>query len=988
MPLTRKDFLKLTGTTAAGTFLGGLSFLSSCKKAPGKLRQAKETTSICPYCGVGCGLIVSARDGKIINIEGDPDHPVNEGSLCSKGASLFQLANNNNRLKKVLYRAPGSSQWEEKSWDWTISEISKRITGTRDSNWIDKDIKGNTVNRTDAIASMGSVFLNSEEAYLYSKMLRALGIVYMENQARLCVSSGIAANGETVGRGPMTNHWIDLANSDCIMIIGSNAAETFPISFKWINKAKDSGAKIIHVDPRFTRTSANSDIYAPLRTGTDIAFIGGMINYLLNDIKKNPDKYNLEYIKEYTNASFLINPGFKFKDGLFSGYNPSKKSYSKGSWQYQLNDDGIPLMDPSLKDPRCVFSLLKKHFARYDVDTVCDITGTPRDAYIETCKTFIKTGAKGKAGAIIFSSGACEHSHGTQNVRSYGILQLLLGNIGIAGGGLNGVAGATNGLGCSLQGLLFHWFPGALPVPKAGDQNLETYLKRVTPPKSKIPNTASPWMERTKHVVSLLKAWYGENATRGNDYCFNLLPRIGGNSSYMPLLGKIESRDIKGLICWGMNPAVSGPSSEKTRKAFEKLKWMIVTDLWETETAGFWKRPGTNPAKIQTEVFLLPAALSFEKEGSTTNSSRWVQWRYQAVQPPEEAKSDLWILNRLFKEIRKHYEASGGDNAQSILNMQWDYGPDDKPDVHIVAKEINGYDTTTNTLNDSPGSLKNDGTTSAGNWIFSGSYTENGNMTARRNVTDDSGIGLYSEWAWCWPANRRIFYNRASVDLKGVPWDKKRPVIKWNKSSEKWEGDVPDGGPPPGAIYPFIMKPEGRARLFGMGPADGPLPEHYEPWESAVSNKLSSQQINPLIEIFDNKKGNSTKFPIIATTFRLVEHMHSGAVTRNVPLLVELSPHMFIEMSHELASEKGISNGDRVKIFTARGKLNAFALVTRRLQPFTVHGKTVHQIGMPWNFGYYGLVTGDSANVLTPLVADPNSMIPEFRAFLCDVKKT
>lgn len=990
MATTRREFLKASGTTGAA--LTGLFSMRAttarAEKSRLRIRYATQSTTICPYCGVGCGMIVSSRNGKVINIEGDPNHPINEGSLCSKGNTLYQVVENERRLKNVLYRAPGSDRWERKSWNWTLNKIAARMKATRDANWTERDEHGNLVNRTESIASIGSVFPNSEEAYLYSKFLRALGLVFIENEARLCVSSAVAANSETFGRGPMSNHWRDLGNSDCVMIIGSNAAESFPNAFKWMQRAKEKGGTLIHVDPRFTRTSANADIHVQLRTGTDIAFIGGMIRYLLNDMAERPGNYNRDYVVDYTNAAFLVRPGFGLKDGLFTGYDAAKKAYDKATWQYQLDANGIPKMDCALKDPNCVFQLLKKHYARYDADRICGITGISKRVFRTACEAFCATGAKGKAGAIVSSSAACEQSHGTQNVRAYGILQLLLGNIGIAGGGLNGVTGAVNGLGTTLQGLVFPWLPGALPMPKAPDQSLASYLERVTPPKSRIPKTASPWRSRPKHVISLLKAWYGEHATAENDYGFDLLPKMGGNYSWIPLFRAIGAGTVKGLMCWGMNPAVSGPASETTRHALEQLDWMVVTDLWETETAGFWKRPGANPASNQTEVFLLPAACSVEKEGSVTNSCRWMQWRYAAAAPPGRARSDLWIMSELFKAVRALYQHEGGPHAEAILNMQWDYGTGDEPDVHAVAREINGYDLKTGKLLTNLLKLQADGTTACGNWLFSGSYTEQGNMAARRGVGDASGIGLFSEWAWAWPLNRRIWYNRASVDMAGRPWDEKRAVIRWDATRKKWTGDVPDGGPPPGAIHPFIMKPEGRGRLFGMGRVDGPLPEHYEPWESPVANLMSSQQYNPVMKIWEDKKGTPEEYPILATTFRVVEHMHTGAVTRNLSALTELMPEMFVEMSPDLAREKGVRNGDAVTVASARGTITAIACVTNRLKPFSVNGATVHQIAMPWCFGYSGMATGDSANCLTPQVADPNTMIPEYRAFLCDVRKT
>lgn len=994
--MDRREFLKLVGAASVASFaLGDLLKVSGAKASVAeatsekweKYKVGQRTPSICPYCGVGCGLMVTTLGGELVEVEGDPIHPINEGSLCSKGQALYQIRNvdgklNSQRLSKVLYRAPNDDRWQEKTWDWAIAEIAKRIAETRDANWVERDEDGYVVNRTEAIASVGSVFLNSEECYALSKALRALGLVYMENEARLCSSPAVAALGETLGRGPMTNHWIDLGNSDCIMVIGANPAETFPNGFRWILQAKEKGAKCTHVDPRFTRTSAQADIYAMLRTGTDIAFVGGMINYVIQN-----NLYHEEYVREYTDASFLVNPNYEFNEGLFSGYDAAKRIYDKSTWQYQLDEMGIPKMDKSLQDPNCVFQLLKKHYSRYDVDTVCKITGTSKDVYLEVCRTYAATGQKGKAGAIVFSSGANQHSQATQIVRSYAILQLLLGNIGVAGGGLNAIAGAVNGIGCTLNGRLFHILPGMLPMLKAQDENLARYLDRVTPPKSKMERTVSPWIRRPNYVISLLKAWYGDAATKANEFGWGYLPKIGANYSWIPLFEAMDAGVIKGLICWGMNPAVSGPNSEATRKALGKLDWMVVVDLWETETAAVWKRPGVDPKKSKMEVFLLPAANSLEKEGSVTNSARWMQWRYRVVNPPGQAKDDLWILNKLMLKLKELYATEGGPNAEAITKLMWDYG--DPPNVHKLAKEINGYDLTTGKLLPSFGSLKDDGTTSSGNWIFCGSYTEEGNQAARRDISGDPfEIGLYPKWAWCWPLNRRIMYNRASVDLSGEPWDMERPVIRWDATAKSWVGDVPDGGPPPGAIYPFVMKPEGRAHLFGMGMADGPLPEHYEPWESPVRNPLSPIQNDPVLKVWEtNGKDIQERYPILATTFRLVEHMHTGSVTRNLPWLVELMPEMFVEVSEELAEEKGITSGAKVIIESDRGEIRAVAVVTKRLRPLNVNGQRVHQIGLPWHWGYTGLSKGDSANLLSPRVVDANTGIPEFKAFLCDIRK-
>jgi formate dehydrogenase-N alpha subunit len=805
----------------------------------------------------------------------------------------------------------------------------------------------------------------------------------------------------------MTNHWNDLANSDCIFIIGSNAAANHPMSFKYVQEAMARGARLIVVDPRFTRTATHADIYAGIRSGTDVALIGGMIRYVLEDMQYHPDRYNLTYLREYTNAAYLISPDFRGPDeldGLFSGFDPVKRTYDRSTWQYQLQDDGIPRTDPTLQDPNCVFQILRRHFARYTVNTVVKITGVMRERFDAVCETFAATGAPGKAGTILYAMGATQHTNGTQVIRAYGILQLLLGNIGIAGGGINAMRGESNVQGSTDHGLLYHILPGYLKAPLAADFTLADYVQRTTP-KTSDPRSANWWSNTPKYIVSLLKAWYGESATAQNDFGFGYLPRIsaGANYSWMPLFHAMHDGLVRGLMCWGQNPAVSGPNLELERKALDRLEWLVAVDLWETETAAHWERPDVDPAEILTEVFLLPAAASFEKEGSISNSGRWAQWRWKGAEPPGEARDDLWIIVALMQRLQELYTVEGGPHAEAITDLTWDYGQRAEAaagvlaahiDPAVVAREISGRDLTTGKLLGGFAGLKEDGTTSSGCWIYCGSFTEDGNLMARRDNSDASGIGLYSNWAWSWPMNRRIIYNRASVDLDGQPWDAARPVIRWD--GEKWVGDVPDGGFPPLAVdpekgrLPFIMVAEGRARLFGAGLVDGPLPEHYEPWESPLPNVLTGTQNDPVIAIWDRElqqRGDPGRFPIVATTYRLSEHWQAGQMTRNLPWLVELFPQMFVEISEELAGEKGLQSGDDVIVETARGSITTKVVVTRRLEPFYFMGRRIHQIAMPWHWGYEGLSVGQSANILAPNVGDANTMIPEFKAFLCDVRR-
>jgi len=815
----------------------------------------------------------------------------------------------------------------------------------------------------------------------------------------------------------MTNHWIDIKNSDCILIMGSNAAENHPFSFKYVTEAQQQGTKLINVDPRFTRTSSKADIYAPIRSGTDIAFLGGLIKYILDN-----DLYFLEYVANYTNAPFIVGPAYDFKDGLFSGYNAETRKYDQSKWAFEMDANGVPKMDRTLQDKRSVFQLLKNHYARYTPELVSEITGTPTESLLEIYKTYAATGARGKAGTIMYAMGWTQHTTGVQNIRAMAIIQLLLGNMGVAGGGFNALRGESNVQGSTDHCLLWHIWPGYLGTPRASNVSLAVYNEKSTP-KSSDPLSANWWQNYPKYSISLLKSFFGDNATTANDFGFDWLPKVddGQDYSWLTLFDEMFKGTFKGFFAWGQNPACSGANAGKNREAFAKLDWMVNVNLFDNETGSFWKGPGVKPAEIKTEVFFLPAAVSVEKEGSITNSGRWSQWRYQGPKPLGNSLPDGQIIMELGNKIKAEYK-KGGTLPEPIVNLKWDYLTNGEYDPHKVAKEINGYflkdvtikDTTykKGTLVPSFAFLQTDGSTSSGNWLYCNSYTEKGNMAARRSQKDaPNNIGLYPEFAWCWPVNRRIIYNRASVDLKGQPWDKEQPVIQFagnsadgKYTSSKWIGDVPDGGwypmqNPDGTMradskYPFIMRKHGHGQIFGPGRADGPFPEHYEPLECPIEkNLMNAQRINPTAPIYQTKADEwascDPRFPYVATTYRVVEHWQTGVMTRWQPWLLELQPQVFVEMSEELGQLKGIKNGERVKVSSPRGALMATAIVTKRLQPFKIGGAVVHQVGLPWHYGWRMPVSGleESANLLTPATGDPNTRIPETKAFMVNVAK-
>ena len=798
----------------------------------------------------------------------------------------------------------------------------------------------------------------------------------------------------------MTNHWIDIQNSDCILIMGSNAAENHPISFKWVTRAKEKGATLIHVDPRFTRTSAKADMYAGIRSGADIAVLGGMVKYILDK-----DLIFKDYVVNYTNASFIVGDKFTFDDGLFAGYNSATKSYDKSKWAFAMDEAGNPKKDPTLKDPRCVYQLLKKHYARYDLDKVSSISGTKKEDLVKLYETYAATGKRDKAGTIMYAMGWTQHTVGVQNIRCMAMIQLLLGNIGIAGGGVNALRGESNVQGSTDHCLLFHILPGYLGTPVAAQQTLEEYNVAHTPV-SHDPKSANWWGNFPKYSASLIKAMWQDDDPK---VAYNYLPRLDANKpseySWLTLFDKMESGQFKGLFAWGMNPACSGANANKTRKALGNLDWLVNVNIFPNETGWFWEGPDMDPKTIKTEVFFLPCAVSIEKEGSITNSGRWMQWRYKGPDAPNGLKPDGDLMYELMNEIRHLYEKEGGAYPEPITRLSWDgIATNGVFDPHKTAKLINGFFTRDvtikgklykkGTLVPSFAFLQADGSTTSGNWLYCNSYTEKGNMAARRSLAqtpEQAKIGLYPNFSWCWPVNRRILYNRASVDLQGKPWNPEKPVIEWTGPETKWKGDVPDGGWAPGTKYAFIMRKHGFGQLFGPGRADGPFPEYYEPLECPVKEHPFSKTLhNPTaISYSDEAKAVcDPRYPLIGTTYRVTEHWQTGLMTRNCDWLTECEPQIFVEMSEELAKLKGIENGEKVNVESLRGTIWAIAIVTKRLKPFMVEGTEVHQVGLPWHFGWtWPKDGGDSANILTPSVGDPNTGIPETKAFMVNVTK-
>ncbi len=808
----------------------------------------------------------------------------------------------------------------------------------------------------------------------------------------------------------MTNHWVDIKNADLVFVMGGNPAEAHPCGFKWVIEAKKNRkAKLVVVDPRFNRTAAVADYYAPIRAGTDIAFLGGVINYLLAN-----DKIHHDYVKAYTNAAFLVDGAFKFEDGIFSGYNEEKRSYGKDTWKYQLGDDGFAKVDDTLQDPQCVFQLMKAHYARYTPDVVSKITGTPKDAFLKVCEYIAETAAPNRTMTNLYALGWTEHSVGSQNIRCMAIIQLLLGNMGMAGGGINALRGHANVQGITDFALYAQNLPGYLGAPLDADKDLVTFLEKRTP-KPLRPGQMNFPQNFPKWFVSLQKAWWGDAATKETDFAYSYLPKLAGASDTLSIFNAMFEGKINGFFCQGFNPLASVPNKKKVGDALAKLKYLVIMDPLATDTSEFWKPHGefneVDPGKIATEVFRLPTSLFAETAGTFTNSGRVIQWRWKAADAPGDSKDDTEIMANLFLKLKEMYAKDGGAFPDPIQKLTWAYAQPTKPSPEELLREINGKALAdvldpkdpTKVLakaGDQLGTfahLRDDGSTTCGNWIYCGVWSQAGNNSARRDNADPSGLGQTLNWGFSWPVNRRILYNRASADLAGKPWDPKRTVLKW--AGDKWAGnDVPDMRPdakPEENVMPFIMNPEGVGRLFSRElMAEGPFPEHYEPFETPLeANPLHPKNpkatSNPAARVYKGDMeafGKAKDFPYVATTYRLTEHFHYW--TKQSLINAIMQPEQFVEIGEELAKEKGIAAGDRVKVRSNRGFIKAVAVVTKRIKALEVEGRKVHTVGIPIHYGFKGATKpGFITNTLTPFVGDANVQTPEYKAFLVNIEK-
>jgi formate dehydrogenase major subunit len=833
--------------------------------------------------------------------------------------------------------------------------------------------------------------------------------------------------GASFGFGACTNFPRDLVNSDCVLIMGSNMAEAHPVGFRWPIEAQQRGALLIHVDPRYTRTSAAADVHVAIRPGSDLAFLGGIVRYILEH-----ERHFAEYVAHYTNAATLLTPEYSFDEerGLFAGYNPATHRYDllPHAWEYAMEPgpDGElrPRTDPTLQDPLCVFQVLKRHFARYTPEAVADICGCRPDDVVKVAELLCRNSGRERTSAIAYALGWTQHGTGVQIIRTAAIVQLLLGNIGRPGGGIIALRGHANVQGATDIPTLFNNLPNYLPMPHAvpAQATLAAYLagghssgasRGASDGLWKMETTHGAWAGLSRYIVSLLKAWYGDAATAANEFGYQWIPKLDDDESEQSYILKMHRGEVKGFMLFGQNPAVGAPNVKLQRDAMRKLQWLVALDLFETESASVWYADpeGPDPTTVPTEVFLLPAAAITEKDGSLTNTERLVQWHERAVDPPGDCRSDLWWVYQLGRRLKALYAGSTLERDAPIRNLTWDYaraGGDDEPDAELVLRELNGYHTATGAHLRGGAELADDGSTACGARLYAGVFPEPGRNLARR-LDGTLRDGIFAEWGWAWPNNCRVLYNRASADPQGRPWSQRKALIWWDAAQRRWAGhDVPqcppttppDYQPPAGArgaaalagAAPFGVHFDGRGWLFvPFGLADGPLPVHYEPLESPFRNGLVSTQFGPATVVLDNPLNpiappQDPDYPLVATTYRVTEHYLSGVMTRHSSWLVELQPSMFVEIGPELAAERGVKQLDWVVVSTPRDSIEARALVTDRIAALNVNGRRCHVVGLLWGFGYKGEAVGDSANRLSAMALAPTSDIQGSKSFVCQLR--
>ncbi|RSM97513.1 formate dehydrogenase [Streptomyces sp. WAC 01325] len=1004
--------------------------------------------SVCPYCAVGCGQQVYVKDDRVVQIEGDPDSPISRGRLCPKGSATLQLTTGSGRRHQVLYRRPYGREWEPLDLETAMDMVADRVVETRRRTW-EWEHEGLRTARTLGIASLGGATLDNEENYLIKKLLTGLGVVQVENQARVCHSSTVAGLGTSFGRGGATTFMQDLQHSDCIVIQGSNYAEAHPVGFQWVMEAKARGATVIHVDPRYTRTSALADLHVPLRAGSDIAFLGGIIHHVLSE-----EKDFREYVVAYTNAATIVSDEFRDTedlDGVFSGLDEENRHYDPSSWRYEgelvqqptgevdeqyeerVGGDAstpggseahgsggaqahpAPARDETLQHPRCVYQILKRHYARYTPDLVEQVCGVPQETFRRVCDALTANSGRERTSAFVYAVGWTQHSTGSQYIRAASVLQLLLGNIGRPGGGIQALRGHASIQGSSDIPTLFNLLPGYLPMPHAHAH--ETFDDFITASRT----GKGFWGDMRAYFVSLLKSYYGDAATADNDYCFDHLPRLtGSHSTYDTVMAQLD--DVcKGYFLMGENPAVGSANTRLQRLAMAHLDWLVVRDFSLIESATWWQDgPEIETGELRTEdigteVFFFPAAAHTEKSGSFTNTNRWLQWHHAAVEPEGDARSDLWFMYHLGRRVKERLAASTDPMDRPVQDLTWDYpvdGPLAEPIAAAVLAEINGHGPDGAPLT-AYTELKDDGSTRCGCWIYCGVYADGVNQAARRTPhTEQDWVA--ADWAWAWPANRRILYNRASAAPDGTPWSDRKAYVWWDPDAGHWTGhDIPDFVPDrapdhvpadeatgPDALRgddPFIMQADGKGWLYApAGLEDGPLPTHYEPQDSPFTNALHPGRSRSPVRQLLPREGNryhpsgdepgADVYPYLVTTHRLTEHFTAGGMSRWSTYLSELQPEFFCEVSPALADERGLEHGGWATVITARNAVEARVLVTERITPLTVQGRTVHQIGLPFHWGPNGVAPGDAANELVAIALDPDSHIQEDKALTADIR--
>ncbi len=1034
MELTRRGFFGAVGAAATGVAAAGLTTPSRALADDEEptTHQTSQAT-VCPGCAAGCGVVCTVADGQVVSVAGDPSHPLSRGGLCARGAVQAAAlgggadeAAAGNPLPRVtgpLVRRPGATDWEPLEWDTALDEIADWVKRIRDESFVEKDGKA-TVNRCDGWASFGGARLTTEEQFALGKLLRSWGITRLDSEASADRAAGMLASAATIGSPSAAAPLSTVAHAQAVLSLGADPVLN-PAAQPWIDGARAQGAPWIVVDDHFIAAAERADYFVAVRPGTMVAFLNGLMNYIIQN-----DQWQHEYVLNFTNASYVLNGqfGFDTESGLFSGWSADREAYDTAAWAYDsarseswstlpgstygwVRTTGVPTWklpavpvvqrDVTLRNPACVWQQLAHHVSRYDIETVAALCGTDAELVEQAYAAFSATGAPEQTGALLYGAGLVGTETAVQGCRAALMVQLLLGNLGMAGGAVYDLTGEANSQGALDMGLTPGFLPGYLPAPTTATATLKSWLEAHT-----VPDGTNA--ERPKALVSLMKEWWGAAATVENDYGFGWLPKASATATpgLIGLGNALAEGTVRGLFAWDADVARRGGATVGDKLA--SLEVLVATDAAETATTSFWRAPGVDSATVETTVYLLPSARAWDKEGVWVSDARWLQHADAVVAPPENVRSVGDIVVDLGTRVAERYEDGEGKLPEAVTNLKWDYRTEQGFSPRKVCWALNGYTVAgtsfaedTVKLMRQASEIAADGTTACGALIYSGCWNNIAGAgdaaqqpVGRREIDDPADLLIFDHWGFSWPHNVRIAGNRGSCSLAGKPWNEEKTVVEWDGA--RWvqydAADFPAGGTgeravPDNHAFPQLWEQCGRLAAFDL--PSGPLPEFYEGETVPLSLTVNGAAVCPTAAQGAESAAEPGAEATVLGVLRLDgwDGMGLGDERFSVDAAA-LAPENYVELAPALAAARGIVSGDKVRLSNGRGTVQARAWVTERVRPFVVDGVEVPVVRLSSPYSWCGSVlVGEGGEAVASVRGDGSTGAPAWQTWTVQIEK-